>query len=160
MVTESHLQAEKAGSTVFRFAGFGDLPGAELWLPLLPIRVSSQGAPAPFVVNAVLDSGSTRTVLPFEIAEKLALQNLAFNDTMATAGGEAKVAQATIRLDIVDSNFPAVQYWSFEVLPVEVTEPSVDLALPLIGWDILHRFDTCLHPHEGFLLMRPSSAKH
>lgn len=154
MVRDQPPHSHREGSTVFRFAGHGELPRADLGLPLLPVRLASPGDRSGFLVNAVVDSGATRTVIPFELAEDLSLGNLRFDDHLATAGGEARAAPATIRLDIVDSYFPSVLHWRFDALPVEVAEPSVDLTLPLIGWDLLHRFETCFHPQEGFLLLR------
>ena len=140
---------------VFRMGGCGHLPGAELGLPLLPLRLSAGRSDSGRLVNAILDSASSRTMLPFEMAEVLEAGEISFDDRVQTAGGEAEVGRATVDLHIVDSHLPAVVHWNFDRIQVQVAGPDAGLDLPIVGWDILARFDTCLYPRQGLIVMRP-----
>jgi len=158
MVIKERSRFHLAGGTVFRFEGHGELSGAEIGLPLVPVRLSSPQEPGGFVVNAILDSGATRTVIPPDLAEDLGLEGLSFEGRMTTPGGDASVARGRVNLAIVDSYFPSIAHWSFSELEVQVCESPDTLPMPLIGWDILSAFETCLHPEEGFIVLRPARA--
>lgn len=142
------------GYHAFPFFGMTSTERALPSVPLLPMRVRSGGGPWSNPLNAVLDTGSTHSYLPSEVAEEFGLR--ADGDVVERkgAGGLFPSAPAPCDLAIVDAHFPNVTCWEIADFTLWVPARAGALDVPLLGWDLLQLFDLSLSHHSDLIQMR------
>lgn len=96
------------GYHAFPFYGMASPERPLYSVPLLPIRIRPVGGPWSNPLNSVLDTGSTHSYLPEEMAEELGLA--AGGAEVERKGSGAPFAARAARCDlaIVDAGFPTV----------------------------------------------------
>jgi predicted aspartyl protease len=146
------FRAPVLGSHVFRFGGHGDSEG--VGLPLIPIRLAAGGrAPSPSF-NAIVDTGSTHTVLPQALFEVAGGAPSGDRKELKTGGGPVGGFQAAVDLQIVDSHLPSVVCWAFQEARVFVAAEDADFQLPVLGWDLLDHFEIKINRKLGFIELK------
>lgn len=144
------------GAHVFPFAGLHaegvDRPG----LPLLPIRLRRRGGTWMRPMNAILDTGSNRTVLPAGVDE---LTGAAPGSDRRRLGGLGKGAETVdlgVDLAIVDANYPGISCWEFANVAARMVLSEDDLDHPVVGWDVLGWFDMTISAEDSRIELRPT----
>ena len=94
--------------------------------------------------NAVLDTGSTHTLLPFALAEDLGLSVAEPTSTMEGASADFEASIVRCDLSIVDPSLPDVSCWEISGLDIRVGAREARLRRPVIGWDVLGLFDLAI----------------
>ena len=140
------------GSHVFRFGGHGE--PEPVGLPLIPIRIARPGQARSLPFNAILDTGSTQTVIPAAMYEVAGGEPSGDRRQLRTGGGPVEGWDAAIDLHIVDSHLPSVVCWSFEGAGVFVAEDEADFPLAVLGWDLLGNFELKINRELGFIELK------
>jgi hypothetical protein len=127
-------------------------------VPLLPIRVRPPGGPWSNPLNAVMDTGSTHSYLPGDMAGELGLAPAGTEVERKGSGATFAAQAARCDLAIVDAGFPTVTCWELSDFELWVPTKRASLEVPLLGWDLLHLFDLSLSSHEDLIRMRLAPA--
>lgn len=142
------------GAHAFPFTGLRTGEGGFTSLPCLPVRVrqGDRGWSTPF--DAVIDTGSTRTVVPGEWADHLGLERTGEAEPMRGAGGPFETRAATVDLSVVDAHFPQVTCWEIVGAMIRVGEGPRALDYPVLGWDVLRLFRVTFEPRQRWIEMK------
>lgn len=132
------------GAHVFPFVGLRGVSVPPADVPFLPLRLRLPAGRWCLPFNAVLDTGSTHTVLPFALAEDLGLPSEGGTSTMEGAAADFETTIARCDLAIADAGFPDVNCWEINGLEIRVGAREARIRRPVIGWDVLGLFDLAL----------------
>lgn len=142
------------GRHVFPFSGLhsGDevLPD----LPMLPIRVRHQASRWSHAINAIVDTGSTRSLIPGDLAADLGVPRLGPDAPMQGAGGAFDAWPTECDLSIVDGQFPEVPCFQIDGVSFGVPVVAEPMAFPVLGWDVLRLFELSLSHRRARIEMR------
>ena len=142
------------GTHVFPFSGIyatdQDLPD----LPMLPVRLRLVGGRWSHPINAILDTGSTRSLVPGDVAADLGISPVGVPEDMHGAGGHFKAAPAVLDVTVVDAQFPEVTCWEVAGVGFGITTQPDSIEFPVIGWDVLRLFDFSLSHRRGRVELR------
>jgi predicted aspartyl protease len=105
-------------------------------------------------VDALVDTGSARTIIPKEWGDFMAVEGRGSTVTLEGAGGPFQAAPFEVDLSIVDSNFPEVSCWEFRAVELLVAVRAEALRLPVLGWDILGLFRLTIDRRNGVIELR------
>jgi hypothetical protein len=128
-------------------------------VPLLPIRVRPPGGRWSKALSAVIDTGSTHSYLPGEMAAELGLAPGGAEVERKGSGAPFAAQAGRCDLAIVDASFPTVTCWELSDFELWVPTKRAALDVPLLGWDLLHLFDLSLSSHADLIQMRLAPAK-
>jgi predicted aspartyl protease len=128
------------GHHTFPFFGLQIPGGAELPLPLLPLRIRPVGGQFGRPFNAILDTGSTRTLIPSALARANAIRTVDETSQVRVIGGTASGHDAALDLAIVDAHFPEITCWEVANTQAKVMSDE-DLDCAVLGWDTLRLFE-------------------
>ncbi len=112
------------GSHVFRYGGHGDSPAFDLLL--IPFTIAASGGRPSLPLNAILDTGSTHTIVPQPVYAAVVGAPQGRRETLKTPGGPVEGIRAVVDFAIVDSHLPSVVCWTFEGTEVFVGSASVE----------------------------------
>jgi hypothetical protein len=101
-LTAGGFRTPVLGSHVFRYGGHGE--PEQVGLPLIPIRIARPGQAPSLPFNAIMDTGSTQTVIPAAIYEMVRGAPSGDRRQLKTGGGPVNGWDAAIDLHIVDSH--------------------------------------------------------
>lgn len=146
------------GAQVFPFVGLGAPGSPSAGVPFLPMSLKPKGGAWCVPFNAVLDTGSTHTTLPRELARGVGVAVGAADSTMEGAGADFRTATVLCDFAIVDAQFPDIHCWDVEGLEVRVAESTARLRRPVIGWDVLGLFEIKLDHSKDRIEVRLSGA--
>jgi Aspartyl protease len=128
------------GFHAFPFFGL-QVPGQPPFpLPLVPLRLRTAGGHYGRPFNAILDTGSTRTLIPNALAVSNGLRSTDVEAEVHVVGGTAKGTEVPAELAIVDAHYPEVSRWEIADVIV-LAMRDADLEIPVIGWDVLGLFE-------------------
>jgi len=128
------------GYHTFPFFGL-QAPGREAHpLPLIPLRARGPGGSFGRPFNAILDTGSTSTLIPERLAARNGLSKSGVERALSVIGAQAKGTEAGATLAIVDAHYPEVNCWEVADTVVLVMKDD-DLEIPVLGWNILGLFE-------------------
>lgn len=142
------------GSHAFPFSGLHAIGAAHPPLPLLPIRIRGERGSWSRPLSAVLDTGSTRTILPYEVAAAFGFEPSAEVLSVRVLGADAETRPADFHLAIVDAHFPDVTCWEVAGVKALVPVKPAALEFPLLGWDLLGLFDIRLNAEKERIDLR------
>jgi len=128
------------GHHSFPFFGLQGTAEEPLPLPMLPVRIRRLGGRYGRAFNAVLDTGSTRTLIPAALARANGVLWEERPSPLRVVGGVAEGFGATVDVAIVDANLPEVSCWEVSRVDVRVMEDK-DLDSAIVGWDLLELFE-------------------
>ena len=146
------LRPPVLGSHAFRYGGYGSAPGFDL--PLIPVTVAAPGGRSSLPLNAILDTGSTDTVVPESVYAAVVGRPEGRRETLKTPGGVVEGVRVMVDLAIVDSHLPSVICWAFEGAEVFVAAEDADFPLGVLGWDLLSHFEVRVNRDLGFIELK------
>jgi hypothetical protein len=146
------------GAHAFPFSGFHADGKDRPALPLLPVRLRKPGGAWSRPLNAILDTGSTKTVFPAGVDALLGVERPQEKHRIGGLGRGAEAVSITVDIAIVDASFPSIPCWEFSDLPVEMVLVDDDLEHPVLGWDLLFAFEMVLNSEESRIELRPTRA--
>lgn len=148
------------GYHAFPFSGMARQDQPLPSVPLLPVRVRSDGQAWSNPLNAVLDTGSTHSYLPAVVAGEFKIRTDGEVVERKGAGGSFPSGPARCDLAIVDAHFPNVTCWEVTDFTLWVPSKAEALDVPLLGWDLLRLFEVSLSHHADLIKMRLAPARH
>lgn len=141
------------GYHTFPFFGL-DVPGtAPHALPVLPIRVRAVGGQFGRPFNAILDTGSTRTLVPRAVATAGGLKLSGTETEVRVVGGVSTGEEASADLAIADAHYPEVLCWQLASATV-IVMPDEALDMPILGWDTLDPFELIIDRRRERISLR------
>ena len=136
------------GSHVFPFTGVREREVPLHGLPMLPIRIRGRNGKWSSPVNAVLDTGSNRSLLPADVAKGFGLPALGPPSSIQGAGGMFDAIPTACDVAIADAYFPDVNCFEIQAVGFGVPVLKEPLLFPVVGWDVLRLFELTLsHRH-------------
>ena len=109
-------------------------------------------------MNAILDTGSTRTVFPAGIDELVGIQRPQDRHRIGGLGSGAEAVSLVLDLSIVDASFPSISCWEFSNFSAEMVTTAEDLDHPVLGWDLLSAFELVISAEDARIELRPTKA--
>lgn len=144
------------GSHLFPFSGLSGGATETVDLPLLPLRIKRPGGSWSTPFNAILDTGSTMTILPAETASSLGLVHQSTRRAARGGGGPFDVHPCMTDMAIVDAHLPRVTCWEIADATIWVAADANSMDFPVVGWDLLGVFEVTLnHMNQSVLLKYP-----
>ena len=123
-------------------------------VPFLPLRLRVGGGAWSNPMNAVLDTGSTHSYMPKEVAEELGIEGEGAEVERRGAGGTFPSLPARCDVAVVDAHFPTVTCWELAEFEMWIPTRRDSLEVPIVGWDLLHLFEVSLLHHADLIRMR------
>lgn len=142
------------GAHLFPFTGLEGGSGDVHQLPVLPIRVRQADRSWSTPFNAVIDTGSTLTVLPAEVAADLGIRLLKQEHEARGAAGRFGVRAASAAIAVVDAHLPSVTCWELSDCTIWVTSGPAVLDFPVVGWDLLSVFEVSFNHNRQSIQLR------
>lgn len=147
------------GPHTFPFSGVHSSEELLPDVPMLPLRTRTPGGKWSRAVNAILDTGSTRSLMPPRMAIDLGVSAGAPAEELRGAGGPFKAAPALCDVAVVDAQFPEVTVWELAGISFGIPTDEGALDFPVLGWDVLRHFDFSLSHQRGRIEMRLCEGK-
>ena len=144
------------GAHAFPFSGFHADGGQRPALPLLPVRLRKPGGVWSRPINAILDTGSTKTVFPAGVDQLTGIEPPGQRHRIGGLGKGADAVSLVGDLAIVDASFPSISCWEFSGLGVEMVLAPDDLDHPVLGWDLLSAFELVVSAEDARIELRPT----
>jgi hypothetical protein len=122
------------------------------------VRLRKAGGTWARPLNAIADTGSTRTVFPTGIDELVGIARPAERHRIGSLGKGAEAVSLVVDLAIVDASFPSISCWEFSDFSVDMVVVADDLEHPVLGWDLLAAFHLAFSAEEARIELRPTKA--
>lgn len=145
------------GYHTFPFFGLR-VPGEEAHpLPVIPLRARVPGGHFGRPFNAILDTGSSRTLLPQRLAIRNGILESEVTRELSVIGGTARGTEAAAEIAIMDAHYPEINCWEISDTAILVMRDE-DLEIPVMGWDVLGLFEFSVDRRRQRISMRLHTA--
>lgn len=141
------------GHHTFPFFGLQEHGREVIPLPLLPIRIRAPAGRYGRAFNAILDTGSTTTLIPSALAQANGIPRSDRSSNLRVVGGVTSTFEADLDLAIVDARVPEISCWEMAGVPARVAGND-DLDSAVVGWDILGLFEMILDRQANRISLR------
>jgi len=143
------FRRKRRSAITYRYLSYKLPNGSTIHLPLVPVRLSRNGES--FSTIALVDSGSTTTFIPFEIAEIFSLP-IEQQEEAIGAGGTFQNTIRKVDIAILKGNTVIAHFKDF---PVYVPLDEGRIPYVVLGRDsIFRKFDVTFRENKQRIILR------